>query len=76
MAEKKINVRIIQKHDTEENWKKATNFSPKSGEIIVYDVDSTHDYERFKIGDGATNVNSLPFVNAHSTISVSTTLFN
>ena len=61
MAEQNIKSRIVHKHDTEANWIKATNFIPKQGEIIVYDVDSTHTYERIKIGDGATNVNSLPF---------------
>ena len=62
MAEKNINARIIHKHDTEANWNLAANFTPKQGEIIVYDVDATHAYERFKIGDGVTNVTSLPFV--------------
>lgn len=62
MAEKIMKTRIIHKHDTEENWNKATNFIPKQGELIIYDKDATYDYERFKIGDGETNVNSLPFV--------------
>lgn len=62
MAEKNINARIIHKHDTEANWNLATNFTPKQGEIIVYDVDDTYTYERFKIGDGVTNVTSLPFI--------------
>ena len=62
MAEKNIKTRIIHKHDTEENWNKATNFIPKQGEIIVYDIDSSHSYERIKVGDGTTNVNSLPYV--------------
>lgn len=62
MAEKNMKTRIIHKHDTEENWNKATNFIPKQGEIIVYDVDSSHSYERIKVGDGTTNVNSLPYV--------------
>lgn len=61
MSEKTINSRIIHKHDTEAHWSLAENFTPKQGEIIVYDIDSTHNYERFKIGDGATNVKSLPF---------------
>lgn len=61
MAEKQINGRIVHKHDTEENWLKATNFVPKQGELIIYDIDSTYNYERFKIGDGSTLVNSLPF---------------
>lgn len=48
--------RIIQKHDTEANWKKATNFVPLKGEIIIYD-----DLRKIKIGDGKTNVNTLNF---------------
>ena len=52
----------MHKHDVELNWNKATNFIPKQGEIIVYDIDSNHSYERIKIGDGVTNVNNLPFV--------------
>lgn len=62
MAEKKIYGRAVQKHDIEANWLKATNFIPMQGEIIVYDKDSTHPYERLKIGDGVQNVNALPFV--------------
>lgn len=63
MAERNISSRIIHKHDIEANWLKAVNFIPKQGELIVYDIDSTHDYERIKIGDGATVVSSLPFIN-------------
>ena len=63
MAEKNIKSRIVHKHDTAEHWSLATNFIPKQGEIIVYDIDSTYTYERIKIGDGTTNVNALPFVN-------------
>lgn len=66
MAEKNFNnVRIINKHDTEANWLKATGFIPKQGELIVYDKDSTYNYERFKIGDGYTVVSSLPFADAN-----------
>ena len=61
MANKNINARIIHKHDTETNWNKAINFIPMKGEIIVYDIDDTYNYERFKIGDGITNVNNLSF---------------
>lgn len=63
VAGKVINGRIINKHDTEENWIKAVNFTPELGEIIVYDIDLNYDYERIKIGDGKTLVSSLPFVN-------------
>ena len=64
MSEKTIKSRIVHKHDTEANWLKATNFIPKQGEIIIYDIDDTHNYERMKIGDGKTVVSSLPFVEA------------
>ena len=58
---KEIVSRIVHKHDTEANWLKATSFTPLLGEIIVYDIDATHEHERFKIGDGKTLVNNLPF---------------
>ena len=61
MAEKQFNGRIIQKHDSEANWEKATSFIPKAGEIIIYDTDETHYYCRIKIGDGSTLINNLPF---------------
>lgn len=51
-TEKNLLGRIIHKHDIETNWNKAVNFVPKQGEIIVYDIDATYPYERFKIGDG------------------------
>lgn len=62
MANKNFDTRIQHKHDTEANWLKATTFIPMKGELIVYDVDATHDYERIKMGDGATLVNELPFI--------------
>lgn len=61
MSEKVLNSRIVHKHDVEANWLKAVNFTPKQGEIIVYDIDDTYDYERFKIGDGKMLVSALPF---------------
>ena len=66
MAEKKLKARIIQKHETEENWKKAVNFIPKKGEIIVYDKDDKIIYPRIKIGDGETRVSDLPFLSSES----------
>ena len=61
MSEKMFNTRIIHKHDTAENWEKATGFIPKSGELIVYDIDANYNYERLKVGDGTTPVTELPF---------------
>ena len=63
MSEKTLNnIRIVNKHDIESNWLKATGFTPKQGELIVYDIDENYSYERLKIGDGVQNVNDLPFV--------------
>ena len=60
--EKNMNARIQHKHDIEANWNKALNFIPKIGEIIIYDIDENHNYERIKIGDGITTVNNLDFL--------------
>lgn len=58
---KKLNLRIIHTHDTEARWMNHPEFIPNKGELIVYDVDETHTYERFKIGDGVTKLQNLPF---------------
>ena len=60
-TEKIIQSRLVNKHDVESNWNRAKTFVPKAGEIIVYDIDDTHSYERFKLGDGETVVGELPF---------------
>lgn len=57
MASKTFQSRIVQKHDTQANWEKATNFIPLKGEIIVYD-----DISKIKIGDGTTKINDLKFI--------------
>lgn len=61
-----LNTRIQLKHDTEANWNKATNFIPRAGEVIIYIADSINKFPRLKIGDGATKVSNLPFVNLQS----------
>jgi hypothetical protein len=61
MATKTIKTRIVNKHAIESDWLKAVNFIPLKGELIVYDPDDTYSYSRFKIGDGVSNVNDLPF---------------
>lgn len=60
--EKTMKARVQHKHDIEANWLKATNFTPLASEIIVYDPDENYDYPRIKIGDGKTNINTLPFI--------------
>lgn len=61
--EKNIKSRIEHKHDTEANWKKAVNFVPRAGELIIYDPDNNYNYARIKIGDGKSTVSNLPFSN-------------
>lgn len=59
---KEIPSRLILKHDIEANWNRAAGtFKPKQGEIIIYDIDDSHPYERFKIGDGEHYVDDLHF---------------
>jgi len=65
-----IKTRIQLKSDTEANWNKAgpkegsSGFIPLLGELIVYTEDDTHPFSRLKIGDGSSDVVSLPFINA------------
>lgn len=63
MAIVKLNTRLMQKYDTEENWGKASGFIPLKGEKIIYAPDGTHPYVREKTGDGVTAVTALPFDN-------------
>lgn len=71
MAENTIKSRIQLKNDTEANWKKAINFTPKKGEIIIYNIDESHNSPRIKIGDGVTNVNELVCLSTSSNVSAS-----
>ena len=78
MTEKRISSYVIHKHDIEANWRKAEEFTPAKGQIIVYDkeIDENgnvlelpegrtipYTHERMKIGDGIRYVNDLPFTN-------------
>lgn len=58
--EKTLKTRVRLKIDTAEHWALAQNFSPLKGEMVVYSGTPP----RIKVGDGTTNVNSLPFVDA------------
>ena len=61
MSNNVLRARTIHIHDVEARWNQATQFIPKQGELVVYDIDNTHSYQRFKIGDGVTPVVELPF---------------
>ena len=37
---------MVQRHGTALDWSKATNFTPKQGEIIIFDIDSQEDIDR------------------------------
>lgn len=62
MADKILNARIVQKHDTTANWNKATNFIPRLGELILYT-----DVNKIKMGNGTTKVTQLPFLSDEDT---------
>lgn len=73
MVTRNVKSRIVQKHDSEANWKKATGFAPMDGELIVYQKDANNGV-RLKIGDGTTNVNNLNFVNDAPAVFISSSL--
>ena len=62
-----ISTRIIQKHDTTEQWEHSNTFIPRKGEIIAYDAEYGGDGvqlqpPRLKIGDGVHIASALPFI--------------
>ena len=63
-----VKTRLVIKHDTEENWNKAVNFIPYEGEQIIYDADTAHPFERYKIGNGTDKVADLPFATHNEVI--------
>ena len=69
MAEKSLQARIQNKCDTTANWAKATNFVPKKGEIIVYSDGGGTGIPKMKVGDGATKVGSLKFIESDGKLS-------
>ena len=61
---KTINVRLINTHDKETNWLGVeSTFTPADGEFIIYSADDNYSYARYKIGDGKTTLDKLPFLN-------------
>lgn len=60
LHDQKYNLKSVPFHATEAEWLEI-NYVPKQAEIILYDIDQEHNYLRFKIGDGFTQANSLPF---------------
>lgn len=65
MPEKTLSTHILNKHDVDTNWEDSS-YIAKSGELIVYDVDSNNTSPRLKIGDGNTVTSDLPFIAAGS----------
>lgn len=59
MAE--LKARVSHLHATELQWTTLPDFIPNVAELVIYDKDATHDYLRFKIGDGDTPLINLPF---------------
>ena len=59
---KNLDVRMIQKADTQEGWEANPLFVPFAAEFIVYKPDATYSYPRLKLGDGETPISQLPFI--------------
>lgn len=60
MPVKVLTSRVVNKHATEATWN-SSSLVPMQGELIIYDIDDSYTYERFKIGDGIHSVKELPF---------------
>jgi hypothetical protein len=58
---KKYNIKAIPFHGTAAEWENS-NYIPKDGEIIIYDVDENYNYKRIKVGNGSDIVSVLPFL--------------
>ena len=56
-----MKARLSQLHKTEAEWDSIPDFVPMHGELIIFDVDTKHNYVRLKIGDGITKLTYLPF---------------
>lgn len=69
MGEHSLSARMQQKIDTTANWAKATNFVPKKGEIIVYSDGGGTGIPKMKVGDGATKVGNLKFIESDGKLS-------
>lgn len=70
MIQTQFSGRVRMKIDTTENWRKAVDFIPLKGEIIVYSDYATKEVDgqiinipNFKVGDGLAYGIDLPFVN-------------
>ena len=67
--EKELNTRIQIKIDTENAWNLvSTTFVPLSGEMCIYRMND--DSIRIKVGDGATTVGSLEFIDEQLQVEV------
>lgn len=68
--ENTLKVRIKNKSGSSSYWSSQIDFIPLNGELIIYDDHKTytdqsnqvHNLPGFKLGDGITTVNELPFV--------------
>lgn len=73
MSVKQFRARVQHKHKTEAEWYldvyvsagsadlRDDPFIPLDGELVIFEKDDTHEKDRFKFGDGETNVMDLPF---------------
>lgn len=68
--ENTLHVRIKNKSGSSSYWSSQIDFIPLKGELIIYDDHKTytdqnnqvHNLPGFKLGNGVTTINNLPFV--------------
>ena len=46
-------------------WDSLKNYIPPDGEIIIYDADENHPYDRLKRGNGRNLPRDLPFIGSN-----------
>lgn len=52
----------VHKNGSEADWAKIQKYIPPNGEIIIYNADENHPYDRIKRGDGVHLPRDLPFI--------------
>jgi len=57
---KTVKERFTVKHEKAEDWAKAKNFIPLSGEICIYEFEGQP--PKIKVGNGKDKIEDLPFI--------------
>lgn len=67
-----IQARVVQQLKSDSEWKTSTTCVPLYGEAIIYSADA-YNPVRFKLGDGVSIADSLPFISTEGLFAVNIT---